>query len=88
MSVQIPTSVKVNGKLIKRKKLKGYIKAPTAQRGREEINFLVHHNFYTKIVRKPISCTVYFSDTFCKYEWPYDIIYKPGPKKQYIIQFS
>ena len=78
MSVQIPTSVKVNGKLLKRKKLKGYIKAPTAQRGREEINFLVHHNFYTKVntkvERKPISCTVYFSDTFCKYEWPYDII--------------
>ena len=58
-SVQIPASVKVNDRLLKRKKLKGYIKAPRGQRGSKEINFPVQHNFYTKVVRKPVSCTVY-----------------------------
>ena len=74
MSVPFRACVKVNGRLLKKKELKGYIKALKTQRGREEINFLVHHNFLTEVLRKPISCIVYFSDTFCKYEWPYDII--------------
>ena len=46
MSVPIPAGVKVNGRLLKKKELKGCI----------IINFLVHHNFLTEVLRKPISC--------------------------------
>ena len=56
MSVPIPACVKVSGRLLKKKELKGYIKVPRTQRGRGEINFLVHHNFLTEVLRKPISC--------------------------------
>ena len=72
---------KSNWQALEKEGIKGYIKALKTQRGREEINFLLHHNFLTEVLRKPISCTVVcFRRTFCKYEWPYDII-SQGPQK-------
>ena len=79
---------KSNWQAFEKEGIKGYIKALKTQRGREEINFLVHHNFLTEVLRKPISCTVCFRRTFCNYEWPYDIISQGPPKNNHTTQLT